>query len=126
MRGTLAKMKTSLGEVVNYGLPLGNQVLPLNELIGTQLSLHFLGEILCQSCGRKTKKSFSQGYCYRCMNRLAACDMCILKPEKCHFEQGTCREHDWAQDHCMVDLPSHGMNFDCVSVLHWNNNFIPA
>lgn len=29
--------------------------------------------------------------------------MCIMKPETCHYDQGTCREPDWAQDHCMVD-----------------------
>jgi len=28
--------------------------------------------------------------------------MCILKPETCHFAQGTCREPDWAQSHCFV------------------------
>ncbi|MEM7469130.1 MAG: DUF2797 domain-containing protein [Pseudomonadota bacterium] len=102
MRGPLRKMTTELVDVVQYALPVGEQSLPLNALIGEQLSLIFEGTIYCQNCGRKTKKSFSQGYCYPCMNKLAACDMCILKPEKCHFDQGTCREPDWAETHCMV------------------------
>ena len=103
MQGTLRKMTTRLDDVVQYDLPVGDKALPLNPLIGQQLSLHFVGQIFCQACGRKTKKSFSQGYCYPCMNKLAACDMCILKPEKCHYEQGTCREPEWADNHCMVN-----------------------
>lgn len=35
------------------------------------------------------------------MMKLAACDMCIVKPETCHYDQGTCREPDWAETHCM-------------------------
>ena len=103
MQGTLRKMRTQLGEVVEYELPVGDETLPLNPLIGQPMSLHFLGQIFCQACGRKTNKSFSQGYCYPCMNKLAACDMCILKPEKCHYDQGTCREPEWADNHCMVN-----------------------
>ena len=103
MQGTLSKMKTELDGVVQYALPVGDELLALNPLIGQRLSLHYLGQIFCQACGRKTSKSFSQGYCYPCMNKLAACDMCILKPEKCHYDKGTCREPDWADNHCMVN-----------------------
>ncbi|MGR8948108.1 MAG: DUF2797 domain-containing protein [Gammaproteobacteria bacterium] len=103
MQGTLRKMTTELADVVQYGLPLGDETLSLNPLIGQKLKLHYLDEIFCQNCGRKTKKSFSQGFCYPCMNKLAACDMCILKPEKCHYDQGTCREPEWADRHCMVN-----------------------
>ena len=102
MQGTLRKMKTRLDDVVQYELPVGDEALPLNPLIGQRLSMHYQGRIFCQACGRKTSKSFSQGYCYPCMNKLAACDMCILKPEKCHYDQGTCREPEWADSHCMV------------------------
>jgi hypothetical protein len=47
-----------------------------------------------------TKKSFNQGYCYSCFSRLAKCDMCMMKPEICHFDAGTCREPNWAQSFC--------------------------
>lgn len=103
MQGTLKKMTTQLQDVVEYALPLGDESVALNPLIGQQFAIHFLGSIYCQGCGRKTNKSFSQGYCYPCMNRLAACDMCILKPEKCHYDQGTCREPEWGERHCMID-----------------------
>lgn len=103
LQGTLRKMTTQLDEVVQYALPLGEESLPLNPIIGNHLSLHFLGQIFCQSCGRKTNKSFSQGFCYPCMNKLAACDMCILKPEQCHYDKGTCREPEWGETNCMTN-----------------------
>jgi hypothetical protein len=27
--------------------------------------------------------------------------MCIVKPERCHYDQGTCREPKWGDAHCM-------------------------
>ncbi|MGD8576127.1 MAG: DUF2797 domain-containing protein, partial [Thiohalophilus sp.] len=63
----------------------------------------FLSEIHCIECGRKTSKSFNQGYCYPCFRSLAQCDSCIVKPEQCHYFEGTCREPDWADQHCMQD-----------------------
>lgn len=94
-------MKTELNNPVQYELPLGNELLALNPLLGKTLSLKFSGDIHCIHCGRKTKKSFNQGYCYPCFTTLAQCDMCIIKPEQCHFDKGTCREPDWGQTHCM-------------------------
>ncbi|MGB5293204.1 MAG: DUF2797 domain-containing protein, partial [Lysobacterales bacterium] len=42
------------------------------------------------------------GFCFPCMRRLAQCDMCILKPETCHFHKGTCREPEWGEKNCFV------------------------
>lgn len=102
MRGNLEKMTATPGETVSYALPVGDQSLPLNERLGQTLTLRYTGAIHCCACGRKTSKSFSQGHCYPCMKSLARCDMCILKPETCHFDQGTCREPDWASTHCLI------------------------
>ncbi|WP_192022467.1 DUF2797 domain-containing protein [Shewanella sp. WPAGA9] len=104
MLGTLSKMRTQLDEQneVHYQLPVGDALLELNPLIGKTLTLTHTGKILCSSCGKKTKKSYSQGHCYVCMSKLASCDLCIMKPETCHFDQGTCREPEWAQSHCFV------------------------
>lgn len=98
--GNIAKMETTMASPVNYELPVGDERVPLNEKIGQRLSLKFTGEIHCIACGRKTNKSFSQGYCFPCFKALAQCDMCIMKPETCHFEQGTCREPEWGLQHC--------------------------
>lgn len=87
---------------VNYFLPVGDDVLPLNALIGQPLSLTHTGNIACSNCGKTTKKSFSQGHCFPCMRKLASCDMCIMKPETCHHAEGTCREPQWGEDNCMI------------------------
>jgi hypothetical protein len=107
LSGTLSKMRAELGtenhsDEVNYFLRLGKDELPLNPYIGKHLKLEFLGDITCKNCGNKTKKSFSQGFCFPCMRRLAQCDMCILKPETCHFHKGTCREPEWGEKNCFV------------------------
>ncbi|MCP3848860.1 MAG: DUF2797 domain-containing protein [Gammaproteobacteria bacterium] len=73
----------------------------INAMLGKSLTIRFKNEIHCVACGRKTNKSFNQGHCYPCLTRLASCDKCIMSPEKCHFEQGTCREPDWGQTYCM-------------------------
>ena len=73
----------------------------MNALIGSKIEMHFDGQIICSGCGRLTQKSFNQGYCYPCFKKLASCDMCIMKPETCHYHLGTCREPQWADQFCM-------------------------
>jgi hypothetical protein len=101
--GCVAKMRTELGGVVQYALPLGDQTVPLNPLIGQTVTLEFTGEIHCVACSRLTKKSFNQGYCYPCFKKLAQCDTCIMSPERCHFAAGTCREPEWGEANCNID-----------------------
>ncbi len=98
--GQLRKMHTRLVSPVAYQLPLGDRLVELNAHLGQPIKLTFTGEINCLHCGRKTKKSFSQGYCYPCFTRLPQCDSCIVKPEKCHFHEGTCRDPAWGERHC--------------------------
>lgn len=102
----LHKMHTTLAEPVHYALALDNDdtgktAINLNAAIGHELTLKHTGNIHCVHCGRKTKKSFNQGYCYPCFKRLAQCDSCIVKPELCHYNQGTCREPEWGEAHCL-------------------------
>lgn len=99
--GVLRKMRTELDTPVRYRLPLGDQVVEMNPLIGKTISLTYSGNISCVNCGRATKKSFNQGYCFPCFRSLAECDMCIMRPETCHFHLGTCRDEAWAEKHCM-------------------------
>ncbi|HEC14021.1 MAG TPA: DUF2797 domain-containing protein [Acidiferrobacteraceae bacterium] len=99
--GNLRKMKSVLASPVAYSLPVGDTRIPLNAVIGQSIVIHYNGRIHCIACGRKTNKSFSQGYCFPCMQKLARCDRCIVSPELCHYDAGTCREPDWAVDHCL-------------------------
>lgn len=101
--GRLRKMPAEADSPVNYSLLLGETRVPLNDLVGYPLRLDFDGVIRCINCDRKTNKSFSQGFCFPCFKKLAACDTCIMSPEKCHYHQGTCREPEWGETHCMVE-----------------------
>jgi len=104
VQGCLSKMEAALpghqDQPVVYHLRAGEHRVALNERIGEPLSLRWTGAIACTHCGRATKKSFAQGHCYPCFKRLAQCDTCIMKPETCHFFQGTCREPEWGERHC--------------------------
>lgn len=101
--GAVSKLKGALESPVSYQLPIGDARLPLNECLGKTLRIESLGVIHCSHCGRRTKKSYSQGYCYPCMLKLASCDTCIMSPEKCHYHLGTCREPAWGEQFCMTD-----------------------
>ena len=102
-QGTLRKMSSQLRSPVEYQLRLGDTEVPMNPLLEKKISLHFSGQINCVKCARKTSKAFNQGYCYPCFQRLAECDSCIIHPERCHFDQGTCREPAWGERFCMQD-----------------------
>jgi hypothetical protein len=101
--GHLAKMDVQLAELVQYQLPLDDQRIPLNALIGSNIAIEHVGDIHCIHCGRRSKKSFSQGYCYPCFTKLPQCDTCIMSPERCHFHHGTCRDPDWGEKYCFTD-----------------------
>lgn len=101
--GAVRKMQTQLEDPVSYTMLLGDNEIPLNRYLGQALQLEYSGVINCIHCGRKTNKSFNQGYCYPCFKRLAQCDSCIVSPEKCHYAEGTCREPEWGEEHCMID-----------------------
>ena len=101
--GPLRKLTSELQSPVAYKMPIGDQQIALNPLLGKTLRLEFQALINCIECGRKTKKSFNQGFCYPCFKKLACCDICIVSPEKCHLDQGTCREPEWAENFCLQE-----------------------
>lgn len=101
--GAVRKLQATLADPVAYTFIAGDATLPLSGELGRQLRLSFTGIINCVHCNRVTKKSFNQGYCYPCFRRLAACDSCIVSPEKCHFAAGTCREPEWGEANCNIE-----------------------
>ncbi len=127
LSGALRKMRGELVDgVVHYQLPVGEDLLPLNALIGEKLSIHYAGAINCVHCGRKTKKSFNQGFCYPCFRKLAACDSCIMSPEKCHYDAGTCREPEWGERNCMTDHVVYLANSSGIKVGITRLNQVPV
>ncbi len=124
--GNLRKMITHHESPVKYEMVLGENRVLMNEFIGKHVQLKYLGEINCIHCGRKTKKSFQQGYCFPCMRSLAECDGCIVKPETCHFDEGTCRDPEWAQGHCFQDHFVYLANSSGIKVGITRGNQIPT
>lgn len=126
--GSIRKLTAQLDADGNieYQLPIGDLSLPLNPFIGKKLSLNFEGKITCCHCGRNTKKSYAQGYCFPCMQKLAQCDMCIMKPETCHHHLGTCREPEWGEKHCMIPHYVYLANTSGLKVGITRNGQIPT
>ena len=124
--GHLAKMQVELDQQVQYFLPLDDHREPLNALLGKQIRLEYLGDIHCTHCGRRSKKSFSQGYCYPCFTKLPQCDTCIMSPEKCHYEQGTCRDPSWGEEFCFTDHYVYLANSSGVKVGITRGSQIPT
>lgn len=102
-QGTVRKLHSRLQSPVHYQMPLGDTLTPINGLLGHTVRLRYTGRIHCVHCSRLTNKSFNQGYCYPCFQKLAQCDSCIIHPHKCHFDQGSCREPVWGEAFCMQD-----------------------
>ncbi len=126
MQGHLRKMRATLDRPVQYELLLSDQSMCLNPLLGKPIKLTYTGKISCVQCGRATKKSFNQGYCYPCFTALAQCDMCILKPEICHYAAGTCREPAWGETFCMQTHYVYLANSSGIKVGITRQNQIPT
>lgn len=123
--GRLAKMRVEPEGEVQYRLTLGDQQVEINELLGKQLRIVYNGSIRCCHCQRPTKKSFNQGYCYPCFQRLAQCDRCIMSPELCHYAEGTCREPEWGEANCMQPHIVYLANSSGVKVGITRQNQVP-
>ncbi|MBT7608467.1 MAG: DUF2797 domain-containing protein [Bacteriovoracaceae bacterium] len=100
--GNLRKMDAEIKTVVNYYLPIGDQRIEMNHMLGKTLKLKFTGQINCIATGEKISKSYKGGYSFQSMNTLAECDMCMVKPEYCHFDDGTCRDPEWGKANCFI------------------------
>ena len=75
-------MENQLGNPVQYVLPIGKDSIPMNELIGKYIRFKWEKQINCIACGRKTNKSFSQGFCYPCFINAPETHFYILRNRK--------------------------------------------
>lgn len=101
--GIIQKMNATIEQgIVRYSLQLGDDLIDMNSLIGKEITLNFTGEIYCIKCGRKTNKSFSQGYCYPCFTTAPETEECVLRPELCRAHEGIARDMEFAKNHCLI------------------------
>ncbi|RSB57965.1 DUF2797 domain-containing protein [Acinetobacter soli] len=85
---------------VEYKFVLNRSEVDLPFVPGQEVEIEWTGNIYCTSCGAKTPKSYAQGHCFKCFKTKAECDLCIMKPETCHYHLGTCRENEFAHNVC--------------------------
>ncbi|WP_273365203.1 DUF2797 domain-containing protein [Alicyclobacillus herbarius] len=102
VEGFLRELTHRVANPVAYRLHTDTASLPLNAAIGSRIQIHFLEQKRCIHCGRIVKKLYQNGYCFPCVRTLAECDLCIVKPHECHYHQGTCRNPNWGEAHCMI------------------------
>ena len=101
--GNIHKMRTELRNPVNYFLPIGKNEVGINALIGKKISLSFTGQINCISCGKITKTSFNQGFCYNCLQTAPEASESIVRPELSKSHLGIARDMEWAEKHDLID-----------------------
>jgi Protein of unknown function (DUF2797) len=101
--GNIRKMEALPEKVIQYFLPLGDQKIEMNPLLGTHINMEYLGHIHCIRCGRETRKSFAQGYCYPCFTSAPETEECVLRPELCRAHEGVARDMEYAKKHCLSE-----------------------
>lgn len=77
--GVLTKMQTELGSPIQYYLVFDSSFLNVNQLLGRDLDINFMG-FQCLNCG-KNKKIFRMGFCYDCFYSTPAAGDWIMNPE---------------------------------------------
>lgn len=93
----LRKMKVADGSPIQYKWDAETvENASVNALIGKEISISFSGKIVCEGCGKITRKSFAQGYCYDCFQTHPATEECVLRPELCRAQFGEARDMEWA------------------------------
>lgn len=102
-RGNLLKMTSVYNTPVDYYLTLENEQIHVNKLLGQNIKISFAGLINCIKCGRKTNKSFSQGFCYPCFTTAPEAEPAVVSPELDMAHLGISRDMEWAKTHSLID-----------------------
>lgn len=103
LSGNISKMRSEYGKPVLYFLPIGDQEIAANELLGKNIRMSFNGQINCIACGKKTKTSFNQGFCYSCLQTSPEASETIMRPELSKAHLGIARDMDWAREHDLIE-----------------------
>ena len=95
----LHKMNTSIGEPIEYRLFSDDKPILINDFLHKKLEINWSGNIFCQKCAKKTKRSFGQGFCYPCFISAPEASPCIIKPELCQAHLGIGRDIEFEKKH---------------------------
>jgi ribosomal protein S14 len=77
--GVLRKMKTEIGEPIQYYLVFENDFLNVNQVLNNTLNIRFL-KYQCLNCGLE-RPIFRQGFCRSCFYEIPSAGEWIMHPE---------------------------------------------
>ena len=95
----LHKMLTSIGNPIEYTLSSKDEKIAVNKLLNQKVAINWKGNIFCQKCSKKTKRSFGEGFCYPCFMSAPEASPCIIKPELCQAHLGIGRDIEFEEKH---------------------------
>ena len=95
----LHKMLTSIGNPIEYTLSSKDEKIAVNDFINQKVAINWTGNIFCQKCSKKTKRSFGEGFCYPCFMSAPEASPCIIKPELCQAHLGIGRDIEFEEKH---------------------------
>ena len=101
--GQLRKMTHEADTPVQYFLSLDDESYSLTPKVGHRVTMRFIGKITCVECGRKIKKTYSEGYCFPCTRDLPENDICSVRPEKCQHDKGNEADREFYEKYCNID-----------------------
>jgi len=101
--GVLTKMQTEAGSPIQYYLVFESSFLHVNQLLGKDLEINFMG-YSCTNCTKK-KKIYRMGFCYDCFYSIPSAGDWIMRPELSTAHLGVAdRDLDYEQ---RVQLQPH-------------------
>ncbi len=105
IKGNLLKMHSKLDDKdqVIYHLSLNDNKICMNDYLEKKIKIESCHEINCIKCGRMTKTSFAQGYCFPCFKSAPETEECVLRPELCRAHEGKSRDMTYAETHCLIE-----------------------
>ncbi len=109
-RGTLRSLQVEAASPIWYWLTDGYfdpgaraKDCGLNWRLGRRFVIRFTGSISCVYCGRRVRRTVGQGFCYPCFRSRPEADVCLFKPERCHYDDSDnpCRDPDFGRRACL-------------------------
>jgi hypothetical protein len=103
--GNLRKMSSVYDKPIQYSLVLRDvlemmEPVPLNELVGREISIRFENAIHCVETGKKIKKSFGEGLSYDAWLTSPQASPSITRPELSRIHEGIAiRDYEWEMEH---------------------------
>lgn len=91
---------SNTGDVLYWINDTNGKRMIFNDLVGKNVKIRDTGERVCRICEKKVDSIYDKGACLNCFKNSPRCDVCMIKPEFCHFDKGTCRDEEFAKSWC--------------------------